>query len=451
MKTSEGASLRVLATSLPRALRMLAVGTLVQSGLALALLAGRYPTGWLALGIGSSLTAVVLALLEHVPASAPTNASAARRIGTPLAVVIAVLFATASAAVGGAAGPLSPLLFCVAVAGAARGGPRKLLAASVATTILILVVTTVAPAAWTAPAVASPAREILWATCAATVLVSLAYQVSTLQRAYAKAARSLEALREDLLADNEIRARELESIGARVAHEIKNPLTSIKSLIALEREEAMTDRSRKRLTVIEGEVQRIQVIVHDYLSYARPLDKLRVREVDLHDLAVRTTEVLEARSRTAGLSLSVAGSKAVVQADPHRIRGALLNLISNAIEATPDGGAVSVEVGAHAEGGAFLTVRDTGKGMTPEQLARLGTPFFTTRDGGTGLGVVMARATIQQHGGTIDFESEPGRGTTVHLRLLRRAKLGSDPTASFDELVHPELADIVAASKAEGD
>jgi signal transduction histidine kinase len=110
-----------------------------------------------------------------------------------------------------------------------------------------------------------------------------------------------------------------------------------------------------------------------------------------------------------------------VTGDPRRIKEALLNLVANALEATPRRGSIEVRVFGDGDD-AVIAVQDTGAGIAPDVLARLGTPFFTTRQGGTGLGVVLARAAIRQHGGDLRFESEVGRGTVATVRLpLREA------------------------------
>ena len=101
--------------------------------------------------------------------------------------------------------------------------------------------------------------------------------------------------------------------------------------------------------------------------------------------------------------------------------------IANAIEATPARGVVGVEIAAHADR-IDIAVRDAGAGMPPDVLARVGTPFFTTRERGTGLGVVLARAAFEQHGGKLEYRSAPGQGTTV-LGTLPRAP-ASAPSAS---------------------
>jgi two-component system, NtrC family, sensor histidine kinase HydH len=388
--------------------------------------------------------AIVVASLAAVAVTAVELTLAAKlRDGLVAALAPALVNGLLGAVVvvsGGAASPVSALLFHATVGLAARGRSTRLTAA-VAVVVLVVLVTVLLPAAWRAPEVASPQREVVWAVVLLGVTFTLAIQLSLFHGAQQRALRQLDALREDVLGDNEMRVRGLESIGARVAHEIKNPLTSIKGLLSLEREEVHDEAGRRRLEVIDGEVTRIQRIVQDYLSYARPLDALRVRRMDLGALVRHTIEVLEGRSRQAGVTLVASGDRASVEADPHRLRGVLLNLLSNAIEATGQGGTVGVEVSGAGER-VIIKVRDTGKGMSAHQLERLGTPFFTTRARGTGLGVVVSRSTVEQHGGTLTYQSESGVGTTVTVDLPVVSRLEHDPTASYDELVHPDLAQL---------
>ena len=142
--------------------------------------------------------------------------------------------------------------------------------------------------------------------------------------------------------------------------------------------------------------------------------------MELGTLVSDTLEVLSARADGARVRLYAQGD-AAIEADPRRLKEALLNLVANAIEATPPGGKVDVEVRA-ARDDAEIVIRDTGRGMAAETLRRIGTPFFTTREEGTGLGVVLARSVIAQHGGSLRYESEPGLGTRVRVA----ASTGSD-------------------------
>jgi signal transduction histidine kinase len=120
---------------------------------------------------------------------------------------------------------------------------------------------------------------------------------------------------------------------------------------------------------------------------------------------------MEGRADAAAVELRRFGEGRVL-ADRRRVTEALLNLVANAIEATPPAGRVVVEI-AERGPSVQLIVRDTGKGMSPDVLARLGSAFFTTRAQGTGLGVLLARAVFTRHGGSLRYESTPGRGTAA--------------------------------------
>ena len=179
----------------------------------------------------------------------------------------------------------------------------------------------------------------------------------------------------------------------------------------LARRDACDEESRERLEVAENEVERMNCILQEYLSFSRPLEKLRRERFSLGALADEVMAILGAQATSAGVALRRAG-EAQVEADPRRLREALFNLVANALDATARGGRVEVKIGQR-DGLAQVEVRDSGRGMAPEVLERVGTPFFTTREQGTGLGVAMARAAFRQHGGSLDYRSEEGRGTTV--------------------------------------
>jgi signal transduction histidine kinase len=223
--------------------------------------------------------------------------------------------------------------------------------------------------------------------------------------------------RDELASDALARAESLEQIGSKVAHELKNPLTAVKALVQLGLRNPAEGSSHDRLEVVEKEVTRMQEILQNYLSFTRPLQGVNPKRVELGSLVSDTLDVLSARADHARVRLFAQG-EATLEADPRRLKEALLNLVANAIEATPPGGEVVVEV-RPAGDDAEIVVRDTGRGMPAEVLRRIGTPFFTTRDDGTGLGVVLARSAIAQHGGSLRYESEPGKGTSVSVMLPR--------------------------------
>ena len=267
------------------------------------------------------------------------------------------------------------------------------------------------PTTWLGPSVAEPYFSYL----AGLALFSVAFfqtsyliaMTRALNESHCRVDRAREQMAEEALA----RARELEHLSAQLSHELKNPLGAIKALVQLARRDACDEESRERLEVAENEVERMNCILQEYLSFSRPLDKLRRQRFSLGALADEVLGILGAQASSAGVALRRAG-EAQVEADPRRMREALFNLVANALDATARGGRVEIRIGQR-DGVAQVEVRDSGRGMPPDVLERVGTPFFTTRDQGTGLGVAMARAAFTQHGGSLDYRSEEGHGTTV--------------------------------------
>jgi signal transduction histidine kinase len=231
-----------------------------------------------------------------------------------------------------------------------------------------------------------------------------------------QAGETYACLREERVAEAEAQLRRLQSVGAKVAHELKNPLAAIKGLCQHVARTPNNERTAERLAVVEAEIARMETILREYLSFSRPLEDLRPETIELGALARDVCEVLAGRADGAGIELAVEGPPTRVQGDPRRLKEALINLVANAIEATPAGGNVVLRV-RPAGGTATLEVRDTGRGIAPDDLARLGTSFFTTRDGGTGLGVVLAQGVITQHGGTLVYASTLGEGTSATITL----------------------------------
>lgn len=231
-----------------------------------------------------------------------------------------------------------------------------------------------------------------------------------------RAGDSMAFLREERVTEAIAQLRRLQSVGAKVAHELKNPLASIKGLCQLVARTPESERTQERLAVVASEISRMETILHEYLSFSRPLEDLKAETIDLNALARDVLDVLAGRADQAGVTLELEGMPCPVQGDPRRLKEALINLVSNAIEATPTGGKVALRLRVNPAG-ATLEVRDTGRGISAEDLERLGTSFFTTRPNGTGLGVVLAQGVITQHGGTLDYKSTVGHGTTATIHF----------------------------------
>jgi signal transduction histidine kinase len=237
-----------------------------------------------------------------------------------------------------------------------------------------------------------------------------------LAKAASRAGDSYACLREERVAEAEAQLRRLQSVGAKVAHELKNPLASIKGLCQLVSRAPESERTQERLAVVASEISRMETILNEYLSFSRPLEDLRPESFDLTALARDVLDVLAGRADQGGVVLALDGPATPVQGDPRRLKEALINLVANAIEATPTGGSVKLRV--RGTGAATtLEVKDSGRGIAPDDLERLGTSFFTTRPNGTGLGVVLAQGVITQHGGSLSYTSAVGLGTTATITL----------------------------------
>jgi two-component system sensor histidine kinase AtoS len=215
--------------------------------------------------------------------------------------------------------------------------------------------------------------------------------------------------------------RELEGAAAHLAHEMKNPLASIKCLSAhLARGCSSLDRRIvERLEVVSAEADRLESIVDGFLSMSRGLGELSLATTRPYEVAHELQLLLEARAAQAGVTLETTGRADLeIVADPRKLHRALFYLIMNAVQASQAGQTVTIDVVAATPGGASqIKVIDRGEGMTKETLERLKRPPFASRKGGAGLGVAVARALIEQHGGRLEYQSAPGRGTTATIEL----------------------------------
>lgn len=215
----------------------------------------------------------------------------------------------------------------------------------------------------------------------------------------------------------------LEAIAAGIAHEVRNPLNALQinlSILAQELSEIVPDRGNHVFEVIgkiANELRSLDDFVTEFLRYAGPPrvkpDTLPVRSL-LEDLETFITP--ECARKGVSLSLDAAAGPERIVADGFQLKHALLNLVLNAVQATPAGGAIAIATGGD-ERALEITVRDSGEGMPDDVAARVFDAFFTTREGGTGLGLPIARRIVEAHGGTLTLESREGAGTLARLAL----------------------------------
>jgi signal transduction histidine kinase len=317
---------------------------------------------------------------------------------------------------GGLTSPILPLLFAPAVVGFAAFARARQSWLLLGETLVLLALLGALPQLDAFPALPSGALRGMLGISSAASLSLLAVGVIGLVDAHAGIAAELDRLRSDLLLEAERRAQSVEHLGAQVAHEVKNPLTAARGLVQLVERHVVDEKDKQRLLVVVTEVDRALAVLQDYLSFARPLSDLKLGPVKLLPLLEDAAGVAEARLRDKQLTLRISGEDLEILADRQRLRDAVLNLLLNAVAALPRGGNIELHVanrGARVE----LSVEDDGPGMSPELLAKLGQPFASESEGGTGLGVLLAESVTRQHGGQLRFESEPGKGVRALLEL----------------------------------
>lgn len=211
-------------------------------------------------------------------------------------------------------------------------------------------------------------------------------------------------------------ARSLSQMTAEIAHELKNPLASIKGIAALV-EKDLSGKTAERMHVLRREVDRLQAILEEFLSHSRPLLPLAEEPVHLGELVAEVLELHEGVARQRGVRLVAPTAEADVRCDPRKIKQVLINLVQNAIEASPRGTEVRVEL-EHEADGARVRVLDQGSGLAPGASERLFTVGFTTKDEGSGIGLALARGLARQHGGELALEDREGaRGCVATLTL----------------------------------
>jgi signal transduction histidine kinase len=178
----------------------------------------------------------------------------------------------------------------------------------------------------------------------------------------------------------------------------------------------LPEATRRKIRIIHEEVQRLEKFLTDLGSFTR-IAPIQRYPCDILALIREVADFMEAGFQERGVSFAIQADKIPeFPFDSGQMRQVFLNLFKNALEAMPQGGALTVSA-AVREGQLLLTVADTGQGIAPEHLKDLFTPFFSTKEGGTGLGLTICRGLIDQHQGKIDLTSEVNRGTTCTIRL----------------------------------
>jgi signal transduction histidine kinase len=217
------------------------------------------------------------------------------------------------------------------------------------------------------------------------------------------------------------RADRLSALGelsASMAHEIRNPLGSIKGAVEILKDDYQEDEAKYEfIQILLKETDRLNRIVQEFLGFARPKQP-ELQKADMNEAIESVLNLTTQEARKAGVKVEKRLDPAIGRRslDVGLLKQAFLNLVLNAIQAMPDGGILTVESGIK-DSTIAVTISDTGIGIPEENRKKLFTPFFTTKKNGTGLGLAITYRIIENHHGSIDVVSGPGKGTRFTVRI----------------------------------
>ena len=219
------------------------------------------------------------------------------------------------------------------------------------------------------------------------------------------------------------RSRRLASVGrlaAGVAHEIRNPLSSIKGFATYFKQRYQdVPEDQQTANIMIQEVDRLNRVVSQLLEFARPIS-VSPKPTSFKDLVADSIKLIERQAQDKQITINTRNSAKIdeINIDPDRISQVLLNLYLNAIEAMEPGGKLQIDISDSDESGELnIRVADTGKGIAKADLPKIFDPYFTTKSSGTGLGLAIAHNIAEAMGGTIEVKSKAGKGTAFTLRL----------------------------------
>ncbi len=328
-------------------------------------------------GLGSPFLYVMvpLGILTGVFIRSPGNVAI-------VAFQVAVVWISAAAGATGAIPDFNPSMFG---GGSRLGGPPAYLYVNALVITFVLVM-------------AGGVGRVVRATLESIIRRGLAAQQESL-RAYAD------------------RAEELTALSGEIAHELKNPLASVKGLAGLLAQHLPDGKGAERLAVLRREVDRMQSVLEEFLNFSRPLVPLALGETDVGALCRDVAALHEGIARERGVDVVVRAGAVPARCDPRKVKQVLVNLLQNALDASPPGTAVEVEAQARPDGGAAVRVLDHGHGLDPGLGDAVFSPGVTTKAAGSGLGLTIARALARQHGGEVTLAPRPGGGTAAELLL----------------------------------
>lgn len=206
-------------------------------------------------------------------------------------------------------------------------------------------------------------------------------------------------------------------LAAGIAHEIRNPMTALKGFIQLLEGSVKEDFSMY-FNVITSELSRIETIITEFLVLARP-QAIQYLKKDIGRIMRETIDLLNAQAILVNVQIKLSLEKdlPLIYCEPNQLKQVFINVLKNAIEVMPKGGQIDVNIKRKDEAHLNVAITDSGSGISEDKIKRLGQPFYTTKERGTGLGLMVSYKIIEEHRGTVVVESEEGIGTTFHISL----------------------------------
>ncbi|WP_223869533.1 ATP-binding protein [Paenibacillus sabuli] len=208
-------------------------------------------------------------------------------------------------------------------------------------------------------------------------------------------------------------------LAAGVAHEIRNPLTTLRGFLQLQQQTNRLNLQHNDLML--SELDRINLIVSEFLILAKP-QASKFEQKDIRFILGDVISLLDSEAHLCNIIFETrfTEERCVLACEENQLKQVFINVLKNAIEAMPRGGLIQIEIGRQGPQMLMVTIADEGTGMPESMMAQLGSPFFTGKEAGTGLGIMVSQRIIHMHRGTLDIRSEEGVGTTVTIMLPAR-------------------------------
>ena len=211
-------------------------------------------------------------------------------------------------------------------------------------------------------------------------------------------------------------------LAAGIAHEIRNPLTSLMGFTQVLKERVMDVEVHNYLGIMMEELDRINQIINEFMFIAKPGDSMNIGSHSIGPILKNVAKLMQSQALLKGLSIKVdIQGDVTAECDSNLIKQVLINLVQNGIDASSkDNDPISISLTDQSDDTYLIKITDHGAGISSDRLKRLYEPFYTTKEKGTGLGLMICRRIIELHKGSIDFKSSPDSGTEVTLVLLKK-------------------------------